>query len=300
MNTILITGGSGLIGTALTNYFTAQGNKVKHLVRSKRGTKNVEEYIWNPDQLELDENAFEGVNVLINLAGANVGDGRWTEKKKKEILDSRVNAIQTLTTFISKKKHSIKHFVSASAVGYYGLSEEKLFNETDVAGNDFLAEVTKKWEESTSTIQSLLPTTILRIGVVLCNEGGAFVEMKKPIDMYIGSALGSGNQSIPWVSMKDVVGVMNWVIENKKTGIYNLVAPNPVSNKKLMQAIAEATKKPLWPIDVPPFVLKLALGEQSQIVLNGSKVSSEKLANEGYQFDFESIESCVKFLCSSS
>ncbi len=296
--TVLIAGGSGLVGKALSEKLLQLGFQVKWLGR-KKTAQSIPTYEWDPEKKRIDMEAFSQTDFVINLAGANVGKGKWTPKRKEELINSRLNSTQLLIDCILKNNLPVQKFIQASAIGYYGFKDNNAeFTEEDQAGKDFLAELTNKWEnELTPLFASHIDVLTLRIGVVLSDQSGALVEMAKPVRMLMGAPLGSGNQIVPWIHIDDLVSVFLKGIEEKKmTGIYNAVSPNPVTNNALTRSIGKAIKKPVWPFPVPGFILKMLLGEQAQIVLKGNRVSVKKLLNAGFVFDHPNLDETVKDL----
>jgi uncharacterized protein len=294
---ILITGASGLVGSRLTELLLQKGHHVSHLGRSKRAG-SAPSFVWDVENKSIDPQALEGVDTIINLAGAGVADKRWTAQRKKEILESRTHSTQLLFDTLKKQNHSVKTFVSASAIGYYGFGlHDEIFTEESNGGNDFLASVTKQWEEETNTITSLgLRVVKLRIGIVLSDKGGALVEMAKPIRLGAGSPLGTGKQYLSWIHLDDLCGMFIKAVENEKMeGTYNAVT-NWATNADFTKAIAHILKKPLWLPPVPSFVMKIILGEMANLVVNGSKVSSEKIRKVGFQFKYEELEGALRNL----
>lgn len=296
--TILIAGGSGLIGTELSNQLISLGHKVRWLGRGNHTQGHIKHFHWDPSKNQIDADALKGVDVVINLAGANVGKGKWTGKRKKALLNSRVESVRLLSTTILQQQIPIKKFIQASAIGYYGFESALPMKEEDPAGKDFLAVLTQQWEEATHELQKKqIPLVILRIGVVLSNKGGALTEMAKPIKMLAGAYLGSGKQMVPWIHITDQVNCFIKAIDdNQFTGIYNCVAPELISNKELTKKIAQAIKKPAWPLGIPSFVLKMLLGEQSQIVLEGYNISCQKLINSGFKHQYPYINEAMQNL----
>jgi uncharacterized protein (TIGR01777 family) len=247
---------------------------------------------WDVDRQKIDSRAFEGVDTIIHLAGASVAEKRWTTRRKQEILDSRVRSTQLLLNELQKGNHRIKEFISASAIGYYGIEDdEKVFKETDAPGSDFLAQVTRHWEHEVEKFSSLgIREVRVRIGVVLAKEGGALEPISKTVKYYIGSPLGSGDQYVSWIHLDDVCGLFIYALENNLiSGPLNAVAPNPVTNRVLTKAIAEHLHKPMFMPAVPAFVLKIVLGDMSNIVTRGVKVSAAKAIESGYQFKFDTL-----------
>lgn len=294
---ILITGASGLVGSRLTEMLLAKGHQVSHLGRSKQ-TGNVPSFVWDIENKSLDIEALNGVDTIINLAGAGIADKRWTAQRKKEILESRKYSTQLLFETLKNQKHSVKTLVGASAIGYYGFGMgDEVFTEESRAGNDFLARVTKQWEEETDLISSLGVRIVkLRIGIVLSEKGGALVEMAKPIRLGVGSPLGTGKQYLSWIHIDDLCAMFIKSTEDEKMqGAYNATR-DWLSNADLTKAIAHVLTKPLWLPNVPNFVMKIILGEMADMVLNGSKVSSEKIQKAGFQFKYDELEGALRNL----
>jgi uncharacterized protein len=294
---ILITGASGLIGSRLTELLLQKGDQVVHLGRSKK-TGNVPSFIWDVEKKSMDTKALEGIDTIFHLAGAGVADKRWTAARKKEILDSRVNSSRLLFETLKNENHSVKNFVCASAIGYYGFGMgDEIFTEESKAGEGFLAEVTRQWEEETNPIATLgLRLVKLRIGIVLSEKGGALAEMVKPIKLSIGSSLGTGQQYLSWIHIDDLCGLFIKAMEDEKMhGPYNAVT-NWATNADFTKAIATVLKKPLWLPSIPSFIMKIILGEMANIVLNGSKVSSEKIKQAGFQFKFTELKGALEDL----
>jgi uncharacterized protein (TIGR01777 family) len=298
-HTVLIAGGSGLVGKSLGEWLITRGYRVKLLGRSKSTQAGTETFVWDPAKQTIDADAFAGVDYVVNLAGANVGEGRWTEKRKKELMDSRVQSTTLLANTIIRNHLPIKKFIQANAVGYYGFTKnDREFVETDPPGNDFLAEICHAWENATTPLPNAgLPLLILRMGVVLSNKGGALKAMVQPVKMLAGAPLGSGKQIIPWIHMDDMVAIIAKGIEDPGfTGIYNATAPNPVTNQQITQLIGKALKKPVWPLHVPAFLLRWMLGEQAQIALYGNRISNKKLREAGYTFMYDEPEAAINNL----
>jgi uncharacterized protein len=294
---ILITGASGLVGSRLTSLLLAKGYEVAHLSRSKSGS--VPTYVWDVNRQTIDKEALKDVHTIVHLAGANVADKRWTEKRKKEIIDSRVKSTALLFNELKSGHHSVENFISASAVGYYGFKDpDKVFREENPAGDDFLAQVTKLWEHAVDKISMLnIRIVKLRIGVVLAKEGGALQAMAKPIRLLAGSPLGSGNQYMSWIHIDDLCGMFMHAIETPAlSGAVNAVAPGPVTNRELTKAIANELHKPLILPAVPAFALRLMLGEMASIVTEGSQVSNNKISASGYQYKFDNLKKALKDL----
>lgn len=294
---ILITGPSGLIGTRLTELLLQKGYQVWHLSRTKK--KGIPSFTWDVEKGIMDTKALEGVDAIVHLAGAGVADKRWTESRKKEILESRTKSSVLLYKTLAGANHSVKSVISASAIGYYGFGfGEEVFKEDSRSGNDYLAQVTKQWEESVDTISSLnLRVVKLRIGIVLSNKGGALVEMARPIRWGIGAALGNGKQYLSWIHLDDVCAMFIKAVEDETMqGAYNAVSGDWVTNKALTQRIAKVLKKPLLLPNVPAFVMKILIGEMAVIVINGSKISADKIKETGFAFRYSNLEKALESL----
>lgn len=298
--TILITGATGLIGKKMVSLFKKENHVIHYLTTSKSKisqSSNEKGFFWNPSKGEIDLAAFEDVSVIIHLAGASVSK-KWTIAYKKEILQSRVQTANLLFKTLQSHPNKVKHFVGTSAVGIYPDDLTAIYNEDDSKIDDsFLGEVTQLWEESTNLFKSLpLLVTTIRIGVVLAKESGALVEMTKPIKYGFGAALASGKQHVSWIHIHDLVAIFKYVIDNKLEGIYNAVSPYPTTNEELTKAIAKTIHKPLFLPNVPKFMLRLLLGEMHKIVTSSQHVSSRKILDSGFQFQFASLSKSLQNL----
>ena len=291
---ILITGGTGLVGTRLSEKLVQMGHEVTHLSRRANPHAKFPAFKWDIGKGEIDPKALE-VDHIIHLAGAGVGDQKWTEKRKKVIYDSRIDSTKLLHDKVKEAGIPLKSFLSASAIGYYGMDTgDQLLAEDSPGANDFLAQVTADWEKAAEGFKELnIPLIYLRIGVVFSSKGGALVKMAQPVRFGAGAALGTGKQYISWIHIDDICDMIIWLLENKKEGIYNGVAPNPQTNAEVTKAIAQTLKRPLFLPPVPAFVLKMMLGEMSSIALGGNKVSAQKLVDEGFEFQFNDIRSAL-------
>ncbi len=294
---ILITGASGLIGSRLTELLLKKGYQVSHLSRGRKSGQ-VPSFVWDVDKGEMEKPALEGVDAIIHLAGAGVADTRWSKSRKEEILTSRIESSRLLYKKLSTVNHSVKTVVSASAIGYYGFESDEVFIEDSKPGTDFLANVTKQWEEEVDKLASLAIRVVkLRIGIVLSERGGALTEMIKPIKLGVGSPLGTGKQQLSWIHLDDLCEMFIHAVEtNSLNGAYNAVSDLWITNAELTKAIAQVLKKPLWLPNVPGFVLKIILGEMADIVLNGSKVSADKIKKTGFVFNYIRLDETLKKL----
>jgi uncharacterized protein (TIGR01777 family) len=297
IKSVLITGGSGLVGSGLTELLLQKGYHVSHLGRSPSMGK-VKCHRWSVTGNFIDPKALEGVDAIIHLAGAGVAEKRWTEARKKE---SRTKSTELLHETLKSQPNQVKVVISATAVGYYGLStSDDWYDETKGPGTDFLASVCKAWEEAADPIETLGKRLVkIRVGVVLSSKGGALLQMAQPVKWGVGAALGTGKQWVSWIHMNDLCQIFLRAIENESmTGIYNAVAPNPVTNKDLNRAIAKSLHRPLWLPPVPEFALKIMLGEMSQIVVTGARVTCDKVKSAGVEFQFTDASAATKDLLS--
>lgn len=275
-----------------------RGHHVSHLGRTKHES-GVKSFTWNIAQHQIEREALQGIDTIIHLAGAGIADKPWTEKRKREILESRTNSTRLLYNELKMRSHSVKVFISASAIGYYGFeNQEEIFTEESPPGKDFQAVVTQQWEKEVDTIKELgIRVVKLRTGILLSEKGGALKEIMKPVKFYVGAPLGSGNQYVSWIHIDDHCGIFTKAMEDQKmTGPYNSVAVNPTTNGALTRAIAETLHKPLTLPRIPSFVLKLLLGEMAELVLYGNRISAAKILKAGYKFKFDHIDDALKDL----
>lgn len=291
---ILITGGTGLVGSRLSDKLAQKGHEITHLSRNENLNAKYPAYRWDIAKGEIDPKALE-VDHIVHLAGAGVADKKWTEKRKKVIYDSRIYSTHLLHDQVKKHDIKLKSFVSTSAIGYYGMDTgDQWLTESSPGAEDFLAQVTADWEAAASGFKSLdIPLSYIRIGVVLSSKGGALVKMAQPVKFGVGAALGSGKQYVSWIHIDDLCNMIIWLLDQKKGGTYNAVAPSPVTNAEITKAIAGTLKKPLFLPPVPGFLLKMLLGEMSVVVLGGNKVSAQKLEDEGFEFQFSDIRAAL-------
>ena len=285
--TILITGATGYIGQHLHKKLEAKGYIVRSLTTNLLNS-NVEDcFYWNPETEDINRKAFDSVDYIIHLAGANIGAGRWTKKRRLEILNSRVKSTKLLYDKIRLYKVPLKAFISASATGYYGaVTSDEVFTEESPAGHDFLGNVCFQWENAADKFQDMgIRTVKVRTGIVLSPDAPALKKMLLPIKLGVGSPLGTGKQYMPWIHLEDLCEIYTKAIEDKGfNGAYNAVAPEHITNKQFMKALAKAYKKPFWFPPVPGFILKLLLGEMANLLLKGSRVDSRKIIESGFEF----------------
>ncbi len=304
MQTVLISGGTGLVGKALTNLLTAKGYSVIILSRQLSATgqyfvsPNVSFAQWNVKNQKIDIAALQQADYIIHLAGAGVMDKKWTADYKKEIVDSRVNSSKLIVASLQQHPNKVKAVISASAIGFYGKDTEpaKIFTEEAAADNNFLGETCRLWEKSMQPVVHLNKRLVqLRIGIVLSKDGGALKEFITPIKMGIAAILGNGKQIISWVHIDDLCRMFLFAIENERVnGVYNAVAPAPVNNKTLTLTLAKKMKRLFYiPFYVPTFILKIMLGSRSIEILKSTTVSCKKILAAGFSFQFENIETAL-------
>lgn len=305
MKKIIIAGGSGLVGGRLVNLLTGKGYFVTVLTRSKRKSDSagVQFSEWSPAENIINPEVIAEADAIINLSGENVAEKRWSKKRKEQILTSRVQSNQLLINTLKQTNHNCKCFISASAIGWYGPdnteSRQKGFTETAPAYQDFLGNTCKLWEASALEAESLgVRTVILRTGIVLTKEGGALKEFLKPLKSGVAAIIGSGNQTVSWIHIDDVCRMYSYALEHETIkGVYNAVAPHPVTNEQLtLLSATQKRKKMFIPIHVPAFVIRIVLGEMSIEVLKSTTVSASKIKNAGFQFLFPGIQSALSDL----
>ncbi len=295
---VLIAGGSGFIGNKLGKLLLDKGYQVAILTRNKHKESIFEEFTWNINSKHIQSDALKNVDYVINLAGTNIAEGRWTKKRRQDILDSRIKSTELLFEHTQKLQIKPKAFIAASAVGYYGNADnDKTYDEQEMAGVDFLAKVCQKWEEASLKFQKAkIRTVILRTGVVLDKQGGAFPKMVQSLKFGFISSIGSGKQYIPWIHLNDLLNIYLNAIEHENIiGIYNAVAPHQITQNDFAQEIKTVSQKIKFP-NLPAFVLKILYGEMSSILLKGNKISAKKILETGFSFKYNHISAALKEL----
>ncbi len=295
MKNILITGGTGLIGKRLSFFLKLKGYEVRILSRNNIVDSPYKTFLWDINQEYINEDAFKNLDHVIHLTGAGIANKRWSEKRKKEIIDSRVNSTKLLYNTVKRLGTPIKSFISASAIGYYGsITTETIFKETDKPANDFLGKVCQLWEQSIFKFKNLKIRTIaLRTGIVLSRDGGALQKMKTPVI----ATLGDGKQHMPWIHIDDLCELYIKAIEDTRLeGPYNAVSSEDQSNNSFSKTVAKIYKRPILPIGAPKFILKVVFGEMSTLILNGSRVSADKIKQVGFKFKYNTLDNALKNL----
>ena len=293
---ILITGGSGLVGRHLTSVLLEKGYSVVHLSRNQGQFGRVRVYRWDPTMGILDPMALDGVDYIIHLAGANIGEKRWSEKRRKEIVSSRVDSALLLHRIVIENNISLKAFISASAVGYYGsATTDKIYTEQDQPASDFLASTCRQWEGAADTFEKSGTRTLkIRSAVVLDYNDSALRRLMMPAKFGFLVRLGNGRQYMPWIHIKDLCGIYLKAIEDPNlSGAVNAVSPQHVSHYEFMKALSSNMKKPVFPVNVPSFILSSVLGEMSSVVLKGSRISSERISETGFKFSFGNLDDAL-------
>lgn len=304
MQTVLITGGTGMVGTSLTKLLLNKGYQVIVLTRQPRvsNVPNLSYAVWDIDKGYIDPSAIQNADTIVHLAGAGVADKRWSKKRKQEIVDSRVLSGALLVKYLTENSHQVKTLVAASAIGWYGPDNAKSlmngFVETDAVDSAYLGATCKNWEESVKPIEALgIRLATLRIGIVLNKKGGALAEFIKPAQFGMATVFGNGKQIVSWVHHHDLCRMILFGIETASLkGVYNAVSPDPKSNKDLIIAITKKLRGFYIPIPVPAFVLKIMLGEMSIEILKSAKVSSKKIQGAGFNFDYPTLHSALNDL----
>lgn len=297
---VLITGATGLIGQEIIKHCHQKNIEVSYLTTSKSKIDPLEKeqgFYWNPKKQEIDKNCFKDVNAIIHLAGATISK-RWTPKYKKEILASRKETTQLLIKTLKEETHTVKQVISASAIGVYPDSLINYYDEDyKTISDSFLGTVVKVWEHEVDAFSELnIKVSKIRIGLVLSNKGGALAEMVKPIKFGVGAPFGSGKQWQSWIHISDLAQLFLYVLKHQLEGVYNGVAPNPVTNQELTKTITTTLDKPLFLPNIPKFFMKLILGEMHIILFESQRVSSKKIEDSGFYFEYHHLQPALEDL----
>ncbi|NIK92634.1 TIGR01777 family protein [Mangrovimonas sp. CR14] len=297
---VLITGATGLVGKEIVKKCLENDISVHYLTTSKhklQNQKNYKGFYWNPSKNELDAGCFDGVDAIINLAGATIGS-RWTKSNKQAILESRTQSLHVLKEALSKHDHLISHLITASAIGIYKDSLTKYYEEgcNHLSGN-FLGMVVKNWEAAADEFMDLgIAVAKVRIGLVLDTNSGALPQMVKPIKYGLGAVFGKGNQWQSWIHIEDLADIFVYILREELHGVYNGVAPNPVTNHELTHSIANVLDRPLWLPNIPKVLMKTILGEMHILLFESQRVSSKKIEERGFEFSFPNLNPALQDL----
>ncbi len=298
--TVLITGATGLVGQEIVKLCHAKAINVHFLTTSKAKLTteaNYKGFYWNPSEGVIDHNCFEGVSVIINLVGASIAK-RWTSDYKTEVLESRTKTAVLLQDSIKAHNYKITQVISASAIGIYPSSFTNYYDELNTAVSDsFLGNVVSQWETAVDVFSTIgAKVAKLRIGLVLANNGGALPEIVKPVRFGAGAAFGSGKQWQSWIHVKDLAALFVFALEHNFEGIFNAVAPNPVSNTELTKSVAKVLNKPLLLPNVPKIAMQLVLGEMHILLFESQRVSAQKIEAKGFDFQFSNLQPALEDL----
>ncbi len=298
--TVLITGGTGTIGRRLTQLLQQKGYRISLLSRSAKPIQGARIYQWDIKKGHIDPQAIMTADHIIHLAGAGIADERWTDARKDEILTSRTQSTELLAQALAKNPHTVKSFVASSAIGYYGGDTgDRPLTETSEGGSDFLAQVTRAWERSEDQVAALGVRTVkLRTGVVMTMEGGALPKLAQPIRLGAGGPVGSGQQYISWIHIDDLCQMyMQAITDESWQGVYNAVAPTPVTNETLTRAIAAVLHRPILVPSIPNFAIKLLYGELAITVTGGNYVLNKRITEEtNFQYRYADLMNALKDL----
>jgi uncharacterized protein (TIGR01777 family) len=296
---ILITGGTGMIGQRLAELLLDHGHEVALLTREPSKSSHYRLFGWDPAAGTIDPAALPFADCVVNLAGSNVADGKWTDSRKHDILRSRLDGLELLHRELAKPGHHVRTLLSASAIGIYGDRGDELLYEnspTAAPADDFLADVVLQWEAAARAIAVPgLRVVLPRIGIVLSPGGGALVPIAKTVRYGAGAPLGSGRQYMSWIHLDDMCRLLGQMLQDELwQGEYNAVAPNPVTNQEFTETLAQVMHRPLVLPKVPAFGLKLAMGEMSEIVLGSQRVSADKVLSQGFQFEYPTLRAALE------
>lgn len=294
---VLITGATGLIGSELVKLLLQNDVNVHYLSTSKKKIVNKHNYkgfYWNIEKGNIDINCLTDVDTIIHLAGATIAK-RWTKSYKQEIIESRLLTSSILFRALKTNQNQVKHIISASGTAIYPSNDKVVFDENSTEIDDsFLGNLVFKWEESIDKFKSLgLKVCKLRTGIVLSRNGGALMKMVGPIKMGVGSPFGTGKQIQSWIHIQDIAALYYFAVKNNIEGIYNAVAPNPVSNETLTKTIATVLRKPLFMPNIPKFAMELILGEMHELLFENKNLSALKIIEKGFEFKFTKIEKAL-------
>ncbi len=299
MAIILITGGSGLIGSALTALLSAEGHAVRHLTRASTPVGPIRSFHWDLQAGTLDEAALDGVDHIVHLAGAGIADKRWNTKRVQELIDSRTRGPELLRNACARKGHWPKSFISAAGIGYYGaITSDRIFAENAPPGSDTIGRISLEWEAAVDKWAPTCRVVKLRTPVVLARKG-PLAKLAAPARWGLGAALGTGHQWMPWVHIDDLVRIYQQAItDDSMNGAYNVNVTEQANNRDFMRAVAAGLHRPFILPAVPAFALKLALGELSSVLLEGSRANNDRLRATGFLFEYDTLQKALAHLLS--
>jgi hypothetical protein len=297
---ILITGATGLVGSKISEDLCSQGHTVHYVTTRQSAIKtepNHKGFLWNIKEMTIDPACLMGVDALVHLAGETVFQ-KWTKEAKKRILTSRIDSTALLLRLLKENEHQVKQVITASAIGIYPDDQRgKALRENDIppTATNYLANVCIAWEKAGAKFQQLgLKHAVVRIGIVLSDKGGALDQMSKPVSFYAGAGFGNGKMWQSWIANDDLSGIFIHILSHGLEGIYNGVAPHPIRNRHMMEAIGITLKKPVFLPNVPEFIMKLMLGEMASIVLASQHANSEKIEKKGYCFKYPKLQMALE------
>ena len=300
---VAILGGSGMIGSYLSKVLHSKGYEVIIFTRNTSQLQNKQPDIhysyWNPEKHEMDINMLYGIEGIINLTGENISGGRWTEKRKHKILESRLQPLIFLLDTLKENNITIDTLISSSAIGYYGTETSHIiFTEESPKGTDFLATVCDKWEEKAIDFQATgTRVVIIRTSLVLSKTGGVFKKLSLPAKLGLNGVSGSGKQYFPWIHIADLCNLFLFSLENEHIfGVYNAVSSHHISNKEFIESLSKTTGFKLLTLKIPAEMLNLIFGKMSSLLVKGSRVSNQKIKDAGFEFNFDTIDDCLENL----
>ncbi|MCF8278532.1 MAG: TIGR01777 family oxidoreductase [Flavobacteriales bacterium] len=299
MANVLITGGSGSIGRRLIKKLQSNGHAVSIIGRTQHEELDVPSFTWNLQKGTLDERALKDVTHIIHLAGAGIADKPWSPSRKQEIIESRVKPLQLLAEVLKRRNQRIAAIISSSAVGYYGaITTDEIYEEEDEAAQDFLGSTCKMWEQAVMLFKPVADREVrVRTGIVLMKHDGALPKLAAPVKIGFGAAIGSGKQWMPWIHIDDLVAIYVSAVEDKNLhGAYNAVAPEHDNQSNFIKKTGKALSRSVFLPPVPGFLIKTIMGEMSKVVTEGSRVSSQKIVDSGFEFKHSQLQEALNDL----
>lgn len=301
MAKVLVTGGAGAIGTRLIPKLQEEGHEVCIIGRTKHDLAGAQSFTWDLQQHTMESEALDDVTHIIHLAGAGIADASWSPKRKKVILDSRVTPLQLLRRSLQDRGQKVEAIISSSAVGYYGaVTSDAVFEENDAAADDFLGETCRKWEQAVIEMKDVAEREVrVRTGIVLMKDDGALPKLAKPVKFGVGAPIGSGKQWMPWIHVNDLVGIfLKSVNDVKMNGAFNAVTPQHIDQRDFIDELGQLLHRPTFLPPIPGFLVRTVMGDMAKIITEGSRVSSKKVQQAGYTFQFSTLSSALQELYS--